>query len=99
MMYGPVDNLAESAVSSLYADLQNGVRKVDDWQIRYPTWAADVAGVLRAMVDLHCSGTELQGIFHWQSTEKFTKYEMVCLVAEVSGLDASSVVPISTAPM
>jgi len=99
LLYGPVEWIAESSVTRLYTDLKNGVRKVDDWQLRYPTCTTDVASVLRAMVDLHCSGTSLWGIFHWQSNEQFTQFGMMRVVAEISGLDASGVTPIRATPL
>lgn len=96
LLYGPVESLTESSVTSLYLDVQNGLTKVDDGHLRFPTWAADVASVLRAMVDLHCSGTVLSGIFHWQAREEFTTYAMARLVADVGNIDSSALVPFNT---
>lgn len=99
-LFGPVENLKECVVSSLFEELRDtGYHDqfADDWQLHYPTWAPDVAGVLRAMVDLHCSGTELKGIFHFQGEDSFTKYEMIRKIAEVSGL-SSGVVSDNTVP-
>lgn len=93
VMYGPVNNLQESAITGLLEDLRNGETQVDDFQLLHPTWAGDVAGVIRTMVDLHFAGNLLQGFFHWQGREAFTKYQMAQMVAEVTGFDASELHP------
>jgi len=98
LLYGPVDSVVDSAVTSLYADLRSGVKEVDAWQRCYPTWTGDVAGVIRAMMDLHRRGEQLRGVFHWQGIEHFTWHEMMLLVADTCGLDASSVRAVHTAP-
>jgi len=97
-LYGPAEFLEECFVTSLYADALRGVQKIDDWQLHYPTWTGDVARILRCMVDLHCSGTVLRGVFHWQSNEQFTKFEVLRAVAEVAEVDVSNVVPITSKP-
>eukprot|EP00438_Fugacium_kawagutii_P014899 Skav226519 [mRNA] locus=scaffold1773:165900:187543:- [translate_table: standard] len=66
LLYGPVESPLDSAITSLYTDLRNGIREVDAWQCCYPTWAGDVAKVLKMMAELHLSGERLQGIYHWQ---------------------------------
>jgi len=85
-------------VTSLYADLQSGVREVDAWQRCYPTSAVDVAGVLAAMVGLHDGGERISGVLHWQGDEQFTWHEMMLLVAEITGLDASGVTAVRSTP-
>ncbi|CAE8701217.1 unnamed protein product, partial [Polarella glacialis] len=85
VLYGFADFLRESTVTGLLADLNDGLRHADDRHLRYPTNAADVVGVLRAMIELHFNGTELKGIFHWQCGEQYTLYEMMCLMADLCG--------------
>lgn len=98
LLYGPVESPLDSAITSLYTDLRNGIREVDAWQCCYPTWAGDVANVLKAMVELHLSGERLQGIYHWQGNEQFTWHEMMLLVAETTGLDASGISAVTSPP-
>lgn len=98
LLYGPVESPLDSAVTSLYTDLRTGIREVDAWQCCYPTWAGDVAQVLKVMVELHFSGERLQGIYHWQGSEQFTWHEMMLLVAETTGLDASGITAVSSPP-
>eukprot|EP00435_Cladocopium_sp_Y103_P051633 s1074_g16.t1 len=98
LLYGPVESPLDSAITSLYTDLRNGIREVDAWQCCYPTWAGDVANVLKGMVELHLSGERLQGIYHWQGNEQFTWHEMMLLVAETTGLDASGISAVTSPP-
>merc|ERR1719473_2636962 len=87
-LYGPPDSLAESSITSIYEDLRNGRNVMDSWQRWYPTWAPDVAQVMRAMVEMHLAGTELNGVFHWSSKLQYTKYEIACVVSSTCGFDA-----------
>jgi len=100
LLYGPSRDISESAVTSLHADLLNGVREVDAWQRCYPTWTGDVAGVISAMLRLHRQGEgeSLRGVFHWQGNEQFTWHEMMLMVAQIAGLDASDVVAVQSPP-
>eukprot|EP00913_Durusdinium_trenchii_P001311 g1209.t1 len=98
LLYGPVESPLDSAVTSLYTDLQNDIREVDAWQRCYPTWAGDVANVLKVMTEMHFSGERIQGIYHWQGNEQFTWHEMMLLVAETSGLDASCISAVHSPP-
>jgi dTDP-4-dehydrorhamnose reductase len=89
LLYGPVHFVGESSVTSIFADLRSGVWRADDRRTRYPTWAGDVAGILCSMVRLHCEGTSLAGIFHWQGGEGVSRREMQLLITEVAGLYAA----------
>jgi len=92
LLYGPVENLKESAVTALYSDLQQGLNKADHGQKRYPTYTCDVAKVMGKMLDVHHAGKPLRGIFHWQGDECLTKYDIVQAISEVMGVDASGVI-------
>jgi len=98
LLYGPCAELSDSAVTSLYTDLESGIREVDAWQRCYPTWAGDVAVVLRSMMELHLAGERLRGIYHWHGDEQYTWNEMMLLVADIANLDASDVVAIRSPP-
>jgi len=98
LLYGPFDSVADSAVTSLHADLKCGVKEVDAWQRCYPTWTGDVAGIIRAMLELHSGGEHLRGIFHWQGNEHFTWHEMMLLVADICGMDASNARAVHSTP-
>eukprot|EP00927_Polykrikos_kofoidii_P056276 TRINITY_DN50425_c0_g1_i1.p1 TRINITY_DN50425_c0_g1~~TRINITY_DN50425_c0_g1_i1.p1 ORF type:complete len:1091 (-),score=113.46 TRINITY_DN50425_c0_g1_i1:92-3364(-) len=93
LLYGPLDaSLEESDVTNLLEELNRGALEFDDWERCYPTWAPDVAAVLRALADLRLAGNEPAGVLHWQGIEQYTRYEMLQLVAEAAGLDTKGVV-------
>eukprot|EP00442_Polarella_glacialis_P035708 CAMPEP_0115061630 /NCGR_PEP_ID=MMETSP0227-20121206/8108_1 /TAXON_ID=89957 /ORGANISM="Polarella glacialis, Strain CCMP 1383" /LENGTH=686 /DNA_ID=CAMNT_0002446941 /DNA_START=82 /DNA_END=2142 /DNA_ORIENTATION=+ len=93
LLYGPVEYLGESSVTDLYASVEKGMKKVDHRQKRYPTSAEDVAKILFAMVDAQRKGQRLEGTYHWQSNECFTKYDMVEVIGEVTGINIKGVMP------
>jgi dTDP-4-dehydrorhamnose reductase len=88
LLYGPVEFAAESVVTEIYSELRIGMQELDHYQRHYPTWACDVAEVIRAMVDMHTSGKEVRGIFHWQGGEQFTKYDIGMIIASACGFPA-----------
>merc|ERR1712187_853908 len=58
----------------------------------------DIARIIYKMIEVHYKGRKLQGIFHWQSNECLTKYDMVQIIAELTGADASAVVADRSTP-
>jgi len=98
LLYGPLESITDSAVTSLYQDLRCGVKEVDAWQICYPTFTCDVARVILGMIQLHRSGEHLRGIFHWQGSEAFTWHHMMLIVADICGMDASKIAPVRSTP-
>jgi dTDP-4-dehydrorhamnose reductase len=98
LLYGPFEYPKESSVTQLFQDLQNGLKKADHLQKRYPTFTCDVAKVLKGMIDAHVRGDYLTGIFHWQGTECLTKHDMVSIIAELTNLDASGVAADTVVP-
>jgi dTDP-4-dehydrorhamnose reductase len=91
IMFGPAEFWKESAVTTLYDDLLNGMTKADHVQKRYPTFTVDIARVIQKMLEVHCGGEKLCGIFHWQGNECLTKFDMVQTIARLEGIDASAV--------
>lgn len=98
LLYGPLESITDSAVSSLYQDLRGGVKEVDAWQICYPTFTCDVARVIAGMLRAQQGGERVRGIFHWQGNESFTWHEMMLIVADICGVDASHVAPVRSTP-
>lgn len=74
------------------------VLEVDDWQLLYPTFAADVAGVLKLLVEACCSPNHVDGIYHWSGPDGFTRYEMACVIAKACGLSLDFLRPRRRAP-
>lgn len=104
ILYGPTENLAESAVTVLAQqmldakeDNQKTIR-LDHWAVRYPTYTPDVAKVLHSMVERWVDKPSLSGIFHWSGREPFTKYEMACVMAAQMGFDQTRLIPVSQPP-
>jgi len=93
LLFGPVEFLRESSVMELYASLLSGMRKADHRQRRYPTCAGDIARVLLAMAEAQRRGAAVLGVYHWQTDECLTKFDMVCAIAAIAGADASAVAP------
>ena len=92
ILYGPVENLGESAVTSIANQLRkNPVPPIENWATRYPTHVADVAFVCRQMVQFKDFEAGFRGIFHWSGNEAFTKYGMACLMAPTLGIDPKSI--------
>ncbi|MBN6732726.1 dTDP-4-dehydrorhamnose reductase family protein [Burkholderia multivorans] len=101
LLYGPIADWSESAVTSLVpaivASARGGADAVgmDAWAIRYPTYTPDVAGVIRDLLHRHLAGASVLGIRHWSGDEAMTKYEIAQRIADALGLRAS-LAPIDT---
>jgi len=99
LLYGPMEYAKESGVTAMYEELKKGVKKADHLQKRYPTFTCDVAKILRRMLEVHFDGIEpMSGIYHWQSNECFTKYDMIQLVATTVQMDGSEIEASLTKP-
>ncbi|HEY1998753.1 SDR family oxidoreductase [Paraburkholderia sp.] len=96
LLYGPIVDWAESAVTSLVpaiaasasasADTKPAV--MDAWAIRYPTFTPDVALVIRQMLERHARGEAIRGIVQWSGDEPMTKYEIAIRLAEALQVEA-----------
>lgn len=95
LLYGKANEPKESAVNVLMETLRKAQEndakfKMDNWAQRYPTNTEDVA---RVCVDLATKYLEegearqrLPKMLQFSSEDKFTKYEIVELFAEIMGL-------------
>ena len=100
LLYGSAEEPKESAVNILMDTVWKAQEKdaniaVDDWAQRYPTNTEDVG---RVCVDLGLKylaarqeGASLGRIFQFSSEDKFTKFEICQLFAEVLGLPLNGV--------
>ncbi len=90
ILYGEVERLTESAVTSVAANLlalkPGEFLAVEDWALRYPTHTGDVAVVLRQMIEHRAADPAFGGILHWSGNEPFTKHGMACLMADALGI-------------
>ncbi|MGB6164851.1 MAG: SDR family oxidoreductase [Pseudonocardiaceae bacterium] len=98
VLYGMVERLDESNMTSLLPLVLNGVESaVDDWAIRYPTLTVDVARVLAGALAHH---DHLSGVTcHWSAMEGLTKYGMACRVGAVLGVSTDHLIPDRQASM
>jgi dTDP-4-dehydrorhamnose reductase len=96
LLYGPIVDWRESAVTSLVPAIAASVRSsanaqaaiMDAWAIRYPTFTPDVAFVIMQMLERHARGEAVCGITQWSGDEPMTKYDIAMRVADALRLDA-----------
>ncbi|CAG4902912.1 dTDP-4-dehydrorhamnose reductase family protein [Paraburkholderia gardini] len=96
LLYGPIVDWQESAVTSLVPAIAASVRGaagatpaiMDAWAIRYPTFTPDVAVVIRQMLECHMHGETVNGIVQWSGDEPMTKYDIARHLAGALRLDA-----------
>ncbi|KAI5812062.1 hypothetical protein BZA77DRAFT_270665 [Pyronema omphalodes] len=91
VLYGETEFMGESAVNTLMDVVWNKAGKkeieMDDWSIRYPTNTEDVARVLKDVADIYKQGRgSLPEILQFSAEERFTKYQICKIFAEVMGL-------------
>jgi dTDP-4-dehydrorhamnose reductase len=88
LLYGPVEDWSESAVTVLIPAVQaasgssiDAPATMDAWATRYPTYTPDVAIVIRQLLERHENGNALTGICQWSGDEPMTKFEMAQRIA------------------
>lgn len=87
ILYGRVETLAESPVTELAGKLMQGQPfKAEDWAMRYPAHADDVARAV-ALVAAQLMRAGVGGIYHFAGSEQLTKYSMARVIAGVLGVD------------
>ena len=69
------------------------IRVVDD-QWNNPTWTESIATVIKVLIE-----KEALGLYHYGDKEYMNRYEFAHLIAKVFDLDASLILPISTADL
>jgi S-adenosylmethionine synthetase len=98
ILYGPVEDLSESAVTSIALTLQQDpIPAQDHWAIRYPTHVDDVATVCRQMAEYKTIEEGFRGVFHWSGNEPFTKYSIACAMASALDIDPTNI-PLNPKP-
>lgn len=93
VLYGPAFRNKESAINVLVdmvwkAQGKETKIKVDDWSQRFPTHTEDVSRVCRDVANKYLSRdpSSLPRILQFSSSDRFTKYEICQLLAEILGL-------------
>ncbi|KAK0651919.1 hypothetical protein B0T16DRAFT_454334 [Cercophora newfieldiana] len=99
VLYGSANTNAESAVNVLMDSVlkvqEEGVKvKMDHWALRFPTNTEDVARVCRDLAVKGLEGGKLPTtVFQFSSEDKYTKYEICQLFAEIMGLPIERLEP------
>jgi dTDP-4-dehydrorhamnose reductase len=93
LLYGPVADWGESAVTSLMPAIVESARGsepavMDAWATRYPTFTPDVAVVIRQLLERHEIGESVTGVKHWSGDEPMTKFDIAQRIARVLNIDA-----------
>ena len=94
ILFGPTDDLRNSAVTVLAANMlaARGVAvPMDDVAIRYPTFTTDIARQLVLLAP--AVGKTLHGIYHYSGREAMTKYMMALSMLPLLGLTEEVCVP------
>ncbi|POS88360.1 hypothetical protein EPUL_000111 [Erysiphe pulchra] len=101
VMYGEVTTPDESAVNVLLENLKEACKVdkqlvMDHWAIRYPTNTEDIARVSQDIASKYISTNEkskLPHLLQYSSEEKYTKYEMCRIFAEIMDFPVDKLIP------
>lgn len=95
VLYGSAEEPSESAINVLMdlvwkAQEKNADITMDDWAQRYPTNTEDVGRVCFDVASKYLAANEtrssLPKVLHFSAEDKFTKFEICQLFAEILGL-------------
>merc|ERR1711962_107951 len=94
ILYGDVEYLDESAITTLFPKLKNSSVscEMSDYEIRRPSHVKDIASIVyylsRMLVGKNAPEKSIPfGIYQWCGSEPLTKYEMVKIMGKVFKLD------------
>lgn len=94
ILYGPIQDWSNSAVTVLAANLlkaKGASVMMDDIAIRYPTFTCDIAQqIVRLLPEV---GKRFQGIYHYSGEEPMTKFTMGMSMAPLIGCEATQCLP------
>lgn len=101
VLYGPTDDLRESAVTAFAAVVREASKPatIDDWQIRVPTLTTDIAATLVNMARAALADADaIRGVWHYSSAERFTRFGLVRLFGELEQLPIDHVTRLDGMP-
>ncbi|KAK4318418.1 hypothetical protein Pmani_010576 [Petrolisthes manimaculis] len=97
VLYGTVERLEESAVTTLLKTLKSDApQSVSHHDQRCPAHVNDIAHILADMTALIWKGDKLQGIYQWSGRQKMTKYDMILTMSRVFSLTHAHLTPSHT---
>jgi len=93
ILYGDVETLDESAVTTLFPKVKEASVPcvMNHHERRYPTLCADVGQAVHTLVQCRAKDPDLSGYFHFSGTEMMTKYDMAVAMAAVFGLPSAHI--------
>ncbi|XP_005753288.1 methionine adenosyltransferase 2 subunit beta isoform X2 [Maylandia zebra] len=101
VLFGEVESVTESVVTSLYLKVQEASEEsctLDHVLQRFPTDARDVAAVCRKLSERARQDPSIRGIFHFSGKEQMTKYEMAVAIAQAFNLPSGHLIPLTEQP-
>ncbi|KAI3373373.1 hypothetical protein L3Q82_006672 [Scortum barcoo] len=100
VLFGEVESVSESAVTSLWLKVQGATESctLDHCQQRFPTHTRDVAAVCRKLCERARQDPSIRGIFHFSAKEQMTKYEMAVAIAQAFSLPSNHLIPLTEQP-
>ncbi|XP_033466432.1 methionine adenosyltransferase 2 subunit beta isoform X2 [Epinephelus lanceolatus] len=100
VLFGEVESVTESVVTSLWVKVQEASESctLDHCLQRFPTDARDVAAVCRKLSERARQDPSIRGIFHFSAKEKMTKYEMAVAIAQAFNLPSNHLIPLTEQP-
>ena len=99
-LFGPTNELHESGVTALLDTISDRTpAKIDDWAIRFPTNAEEIAEVLCQCLQQTADGNPLRGIYQWSGNTAVTRYQLALLIGEIAGRDTTHLQPHSQPTM
>ncbi|XP_029976119.1 methionine adenosyltransferase 2 subunit beta isoform X1 [Salarias fasciatus] len=100
VLFGEVEFVAESAVTSLWLKVESSedTCTLDHVLQRFPTDVRDVAAVCRKLSQRARQDPSIRGIFHFSAKEQMTKYEMGVAMAQAFHLPSHHLLPLTELP-
>uniref|UniRef100_UPI0037E7C397 methionine adenosyltransferase 2 subunit beta isoform X1 n=1 Tax=Semicossyphus pulcher TaxID=241346 RepID=UPI0037E7C397 len=99
VLFGEVESVMESAVTSLWTKVETTEScTLDHCQQRFPTDTRDVAAVCRKLSERARQDPSIRGVFHFSAKEQMTKYEMSVSIAQAFNLPSHHLIPLTEQP-
>ncbi|CAJ1063148.1 methionine adenosyltransferase 2 subunit beta isoform X2 [Xyrichtys novacula] len=99
VLFGEVESVMESAVTSLWTKVETTEScTLDHCQQRFPTDTRDVAAVCRKLSERARQDPSIRGLFHFSGKEQMTKYEMAVSIAQAFNLPSHHLIPLTEQP-
>uniref|UniRef100_A0A3P8RP80 Methionine adenosyltransferase 2 subunit beta n=1 Tax=Amphiprion percula TaxID=161767 RepID=A0A3P8RP80_AMPPE len=98
ILFGEVESVAESAVTSLWLKVQEESCTLDHCQQRFPTDTRDVAAVCRKLSERARQDSSIRGIFHFSGKQQMTKFEMAVTISQAFSLPSNHLIPLTEQP-